>query len=103
MPDWSAQGSGSSPCTERAVGNPTHHPNYTRGTGALGTGHTQDPAYAPDLTAIKARKPNTPSACASFDELTRSLDELTRSLDEQFGLEPTRETRVIYRHLLGQA
>jgi DNA-binding SARP family transcriptional activator len=34
--------------------------------------------------------------------ITRRYDELTRSLDQELGLEPTRETRVIYRQLLGQ-
>jgi DNA-binding SARP family transcriptional activator len=29
-------------------------------------------------------------------------DELARSLDEQLGLEPARETRLVYRQLLGQ-
>lgn len=36
------------------------------------------------------------------ESITRRYDELTRSLDEQLGLEPARETRVIYRQLLGQ-
>jgi DNA-binding SARP family transcriptional activator len=36
------------------------------------------------------------------ESITRRYDELTRSLDEQLGLEPTRETRVFYRQLLGQ-
>jgi two-component SAPR family response regulator len=37
------------------------------------------------------------------ESITRRYDELTRSLDEQLGLEPTRETRMIYRELLGQS
>ncbi len=37
------------------------------------------------------------------ESITRRYDELTRSLDEQLGLEPARETKVIYRQLLGQA
>lgn len=37
------------------------------------------------------------------ESITRRYDELTRSLDEQLGLEPARETRVIYRQLLGQS
>jgi DNA-binding SARP family transcriptional activator len=37
------------------------------------------------------------------ESITRRYDELTRSLDEQLGLEPTRETRLMYRQLLGQA
>lgn len=36
------------------------------------------------------------------ESITRRYEELTRSLDEQLGLEPTRETRTIYRQLLGQ-
>jgi DNA-binding SARP family transcriptional activator len=36
------------------------------------------------------------------ESITRRYDELTRSLDEQLGLEPTRETRLMYRQLLGQ-
>jgi DNA-binding SARP family transcriptional activator len=36
------------------------------------------------------------------ESITRRYDDLTRSLDEQLGLEPARETRVIYRQLLGQ-
>ena len=36
------------------------------------------------------------------ESITRRYDELTRSLDEQLGLEPARETRLIYRQLLGQ-
>jgi DNA-binding SARP family transcriptional activator len=36
------------------------------------------------------------------ESITRRYDELTRSLDEQLGLEPARETRLIYRRLLGQ-
>lgn len=36
------------------------------------------------------------------ESITRRYDELTHSLDEQLGLEPARETRLIYRQLLGQ-
>ncbi|MHB8242225.1 MAG: AfsR/SARP family transcriptional regulator [Solirubrobacteraceae bacterium] len=36
------------------------------------------------------------------ESITRRYADLSRSLDEQLGLEPTRETRVIYRRLLGQ-
>ncbi len=36
------------------------------------------------------------------ESITRRYDELTRSLDEELGLEPARETRVMYRQLLGQ-
>jgi DNA-binding SARP family transcriptional activator len=36
------------------------------------------------------------------ESITRRYDELARSLDDQLGLEPARETRVIYRRLLGQ-
>ena len=36
------------------------------------------------------------------ESITRRYDELVRALDEQLGLEPARETRVIYRQL-GQA
>jgi two-component SAPR family response regulator len=36
------------------------------------------------------------------ESITRRYDELARSLDEELGLEPARETRVIYRQLLGQ-
>lgn len=37
------------------------------------------------------------------ESITRRYGELTRALDEQLGLEPARETRVIYRELLGQS
>jgi len=37
------------------------------------------------------------------ESITRRFDELTRSLDEQLGLEPARETRLVYRQLLGQS
>lgn len=37
------------------------------------------------------------------ESITRRYNELTRSLDEQLGLEPARETRLVYRQLLGQA
>jgi two-component SAPR family response regulator len=36
------------------------------------------------------------------ESITRRYDELNRALDEQLGLQPTRETRVMYRELLGQ-
>ncbi|MGH2879247.1 MAG: bacterial transcriptional activator domain-containing protein [Solirubrobacteraceae bacterium] len=36
------------------------------------------------------------------ESITRRYDQLTRALDEQLGLQPTRETRVMYRELLGQ-
>jgi hypothetical protein len=36
------------------------------------------------------------------ESVARRYDELARSLDEQLGLEPARETRLIYRQLLGQ-
>ncbi len=36
------------------------------------------------------------------ESITRRYDALARELDEQLGLEPTRETRVIYRQLLAQ-
>jgi propanol-preferring alcohol dehydrogenase len=34
--------------------------------------------------------------------ITRRYDELAHALDEQLGLQPTRETRVTYRQILGQ-
>ena len=37
------------------------------------------------------------------ESITRRYDELADALDEQLGLEPARETRVIYRQLLGQS
>jgi len=37
------------------------------------------------------------------ESITRRYDELTHALDEQLGLQPTRETRVMYRQLLGQS
>jgi DNA-binding SARP family transcriptional activator len=37
------------------------------------------------------------------ESITRRYDELAHELDEQLGLEPARETRLIYRQLLGQA
>jgi DNA-binding SARP family transcriptional activator len=37
------------------------------------------------------------------ESITRRYDELTDALDEQLGLQPTRETRVMYRQLLGQS
>jgi two-component SAPR family response regulator len=36
------------------------------------------------------------------ESITRRYDELTCSLDEQLGLEPARETRLMYRQLLAQ-
>lgn len=36
------------------------------------------------------------------ESITRRYGELARSLDEQLGLEPARETRLVYRQLLGQ-
>jgi DNA-binding SARP family transcriptional activator len=36
------------------------------------------------------------------ESITRRYDDLARSLDEQLGLQPTRETRVMYRQLLEQ-
>lgn len=37
------------------------------------------------------------------ESITRRYDDLTQALDEQLGLQPTRETRVMYRQLLGQS
>jgi DNA-binding SARP family transcriptional activator len=37
------------------------------------------------------------------ESITRRYDELAHALDEQLGLQPTRETRVMYRQLLGKA
>jgi DNA-binding SARP family transcriptional activator len=36
------------------------------------------------------------------ESITRRYDELVHALDQQLGLQPSRETRVIYRQLLGQ-
>jgi two-component SAPR family response regulator len=36
------------------------------------------------------------------ESITRRYNDLTHALDEQLGLQPTRETRVMYRQLLGQ-
>ncbi len=36
------------------------------------------------------------------ESITRRYDELANALDEQLGLQPTRETRAMYRQLLGQ-
>lgn len=35
--------------------------------------------------------------------ITRRYDQLARNLDQQLGLQPTRETKLLYRQLLGQA
>lgn len=37
------------------------------------------------------------------ESITRRYDELTHALDEQLGLQPTRETRALYRQILGQS
>jgi two-component SAPR family response regulator len=37
------------------------------------------------------------------ESITRRYDDLAHALDEQLGLQPTRETRVMYRQLLGQS
>ncbi|MFZ2050599.1 MAG: BTAD domain-containing putative transcriptional regulator [Solirubrobacteraceae bacterium] len=37
------------------------------------------------------------------ESITRRYDQLARSLDQQLGLQPTRETKLLYRQLLGQA
>jgi two-component SAPR family response regulator len=37
------------------------------------------------------------------ESLTRRYDALAKALDEQLGLQPTRETRLTYRQLLGQS
>jgi DNA-binding SARP family transcriptional activator len=42
-------------------------------------------------------------ALGQRESITRRYDELTRSLDEQLGLQPARETRLVYRNLLRQA
>jgi two-component SAPR family response regulator len=36
------------------------------------------------------------------ESITRRYDDLARALDEQLGLQPARETRLMYRQLLGQ-
>jgi len=36
------------------------------------------------------------------ESITKRYDDLTHALDEQLGLQPTRETRLMYRQLLGQ-
>jgi two-component SAPR family response regulator len=37
------------------------------------------------------------------ESITRRYDDLTHALDEELRLQPTRETRVMYRQLLGQS
>ena len=37
------------------------------------------------------------------ESITRCYNELAKALDEQLGLQPTRETRVMYREPLGQS
>jgi DNA-binding SARP family transcriptional activator len=36
------------------------------------------------------------------ESITRRYNDLARALDQQLGLQPTRETRIVYRQLLGQ-
>jgi DNA-binding SARP family transcriptional activator len=36
------------------------------------------------------------------ESITRRYDDLAKALDQELGLQPTRETRVMYRELLGQ-
>ncbi len=36
------------------------------------------------------------------ETITKRYDDLTHALDEQLGLQPTRETRLMYRQLFGQ-
>lgn len=37
------------------------------------------------------------------ESITRRYDDLAHALDEQLGLQLTRETRLMYRQLLGQS
>ena len=37
------------------------------------------------------------------ESITRRYDDLAHALDEQLGLQPSRETRLMYRQLLGQS
>jgi DNA-binding SARP family transcriptional activator len=37
------------------------------------------------------------------ESITKRYDDLAHALDDQLGLQPTRETRLMYRQLLGQA
>jgi len=37
------------------------------------------------------------------ESITRRYDDLTRALDQELGLQPTRETRMMVRQLLGQS
>jgi two-component SAPR family response regulator len=45
-------------------------------------------------------EPNTPSGCES---ITRGYEDLAHTLDQDLGLQSTRETRLLYRQLLGQS
>ena len=36
------------------------------------------------------------------ESITKRYDDLTHALDHQLGIQPTRETRLMYRQLLGQ-
>jgi DNA-binding SARP family transcriptional activator len=46
--------------------------------------------------------PQAEHALGLRESLTHRYDELAQALDEQLGLQPTRETRVMYRQLLAQ-
>jgi DNA-binding SARP family transcriptional activator len=43
------------------------------------------------------------AALGRREALAERYERLRRDLDERFGLEPARETRTLYRELLGQS
>jgi DNA-binding SARP family transcriptional activator len=70
-------------------------------TGALEAGeqaHALDPSNErPAKLAMEAE-----AALGRREALVERYESLCRTLDEQFGLEPSRETKHLYRRLLGQ-
>ena len=94
-----------------ALDNPTgcphdHRFNTHQPTTSTGRFQTTD-STKPGVHQLSPRNTGRLTLQAEYslglrESITRRYDELTRSLDEQLGLEPARETRLVYRQLLGR-
>ncbi len=79
------------------------HARLERGD-ARGALQMAEQAIAPDQFHEASWRPalQAEDALGMRESITRRYDELAHALDQELGLQPTRETRVMYRQLLGQ-
>ena len=80
------------------------HARLARGDAAARSSSPSKPSRSTNSTRHPGDSHSRPTMRSGLREsTTRRYDQLARDLDQQLGLQPTRETQLLYRQLLEQA